>query len=72
MSIVSKRNGWVGQKNYNMDGGSAPTAADSGLTEVGVTIVHKIKSKLGYTETDVPFDPVQYGFEDDKVKRIDF
>ena len=55
-----------------MDGGSAPTAADSGLTEVGVTIVHKIKSKLGYTETDVPFDPVQYGFEDDKVKRIDF
>lgn len=53
-----------------MDGGSAPTAADSGLAEVGVTVVHKIKSKLGYTETDVPFDPVQYGFEDDKVKRI--
>jgi len=44
-----------------------PPPPSSDLPDVAVvTIVHKVKSKLGYTEINTPFP----GFENDKVNTI--
>ena len=46
-----------------------PPPPSSDLPDVAaVTIVHKVKSKLGYTEVNAPFP----GFENDKVMKKSF